>query len=265
VSRSRKKKKAVQAAARRRRLRVWFIAAKVAVVAVVVASAGVVLYRDVRAYLGQTHRYRVAHIEVTGAHRLSKDDVIRCSGVQVGAPLFELDRDAVAANVATHHRIRSALVRVTVPDQVAIDVVERVPVALVVFNRAYEIDADGIILGEYEKKVSPEGPIISGIEHTGSPTEGARIGTKGLSEALELWRLFSSDPLSKELTVSEIDLSDSNSLIMIFSNRKYEIRWPREGFAQSLQRLRNLWSESRGLPDARQYVDLRFDNNIPTR
>lgn len=264
MSRSRKKKKTTQAA-RRRRARIWLTVAKVVVPAAVIASVGVLLYRDLRTYLGQARRYRVAHIEVTGAHRVSKDEVIQFSDIRIGDPIFELDCDATAAKIARHHRIRNASVRVTMPNQVSIDVVERVPVALVVFNRAYEIDGDGVVLGEYVKKVSPEGPIISGIEGNGSPKEGARIGTKGLSQALELWRMFSSDPLAKELTVSEIDLSDSSSLIMIFSNKKYEIRWPREGFAESLQRLRNLWSESDGLPDARQYVDLRFEKNIPTR
>ncbi len=261
MSRSRKKRKA----GRQRRIRVCLTAARALVPAVVFASVSLLLYSDVRSYLVKAPRYRVAHIEVTGTDRVSKEEVIRFSGIGVGDPIFKLDCDERAANVARHHRIRNAAVRVTVPDQVAIEVVERVPVALVVSNRAYEIDADGIVLGEYEKKVSPEGPIISGIEGTGSLKEGARIGTKGLSEALELWRMFSSDPLSKELTVSEIDLSDSNSLIMIFSNRKYEIRWPREDVAQSLVRLQNAWRETGGFPNARQYIDLRFENNIPTR
>jgi len=264
VSRSRKKK-AVYAAARRRRLRICLIVAKVVVPAAVVASVGVLFYRDVRDYLRQTHRYRVAHIEVRGAHRVSKDEIIRLSDISIGDPVFELDCDDKAEKVAAHPRIRGASVRVTVPNQVSIEVVERVPVALVVSNRPYEIDADGVVLGEYEKKVSPEGPIISGIERTGSLKEGARIGTKGLSEALELWQMFSSDPLSNELTVSEIDISDSHSLIMIFSNKKYEIRWPREGFSRALQRLRDAWRETGGFPNARQYIDLRFDNNIPTR
>jgi cell division septal protein FtsQ len=242
--------------------------AKAVVLTAVVASVGVFVYRDVRNYLSETQRYRVAHIEVRGAHRLSKDEVIKCSGVHLGDRIFELGRSAAENNIANHHRIRDMTVHVTVPDRVSIEVVERVPVALVVSNRPYEIDADGVVLGEYEEGVSPEGPIISGIEASGPLKKGSRIETKELSLALELWRIFSSDPLSKELIVSEIDLSDSSALVMIFSNnsnKKYEIRWPRGDFVQSLHRLRTAWRESGGFPDTNRYIDLRFDNQIPTR
>jgi cell division septal protein FtsQ len=240
--------------------------AKVGVPVAAIACIGVIFYRDLRDYLDHAQRYQVKHIEVKGTNRVSDEEIIRCSGIRPGSSIFSLDHDEVAARVAAgHHRIRSATASVTVPDRVTIEVVERVPVALVVFNRPYEIDADGVVLGEYEKGVSPGGPIISGIKETESLEEGARLKDDGLSDALALWRLFSSDVLSGELIVSEIDISESSSLIMIFSNKKYEIRWPRRNLEECLQLLRQTWGETSGFPRVRQYIDLRFGRTVATR
>ena len=65
--------------------------------------------------------------------------------------------------------------------------------------------------------------------------------------------------------MSEIDISEQKSLIMILANREYEIRWPRENLEGCLYRLALLWKETDGFPAVRQYVDLRFSDPIPTR
>ena len=231
----------------------------------VLVSIGCLLYVDVRTYLNRSERYRVRHIEVSGTNRASEQDIVASSGILLDSPIFSLDRDQAMAGVTGHHRVRDAAVAITLPDRVSIEVVERAPVALVVFNKPYEIDANGLILGEYEKGLSPEGPIISGVKRPQPLEEGVRLRDEGLSEALELWRIFSADPIAKELTVSEIDVSDSNSLVMFFANTRYEVRWPREGYAACLHRLKGAWKRTGGFPSVRLYVDLRFGGTVPTK
>lgn len=265
MSRPRKKKKASRKAVRRRRLRMFWRITKIVGPLLVLVSIGCILYLDVRDYLNRSERYRVRYpIEVSGTNRVSDEEVVACSGIVVDTPIRSVDRDAAAAGVTAHHRVSDAAVAVTLPNRVSIEIVERVPVALVLFNKPYEIDANGLILGQYEKGLSPEGPIISGVKKPEPLKEGVQLRDDGLGEALELWRIFSADPIAKELTVSEIDVSDSNSLIMLFSNKRYEVRWSREDFALSVLRLTTLWKETGGFPAVRRYIDLRFDD-VPTK
>lgn len=262
---SRKKKKVSRKAVRRRRLRIFWRITKIGGPLLGVVSVGYLLYLDVSNYLNRSERYRVKRIEVSGTNRASEREIVACSGIVFDGPTFSVDRELAAAGVTGHHRISEALVAVTLPDRVSIEVVEREPVALVVFNKPYEIDATGLILGQYEKGLSPEGPIISGVKKPEPLKEGIQLIDDGLSEALELWRIFSTEPIAKELTVSEIDVSDSNSLIMLFSNKKYEMRWPREGFTACIHRLKAAWKQTGGLPGVRSYIDLRFDDTGPTK
>ncbi len=262
---SRKKNKVGWKAVRRRRLRIFWRITKIAGPLLAVACVVYLLYSDVSNYLNRSERYRVRRIEVSGARRASEGEIVACSGIVLDCPTFSVDRKLAAEGVTRHHRISDALVALTLPDRVSIEVVEREPVALVVFNKPYEIDASGILLGQYEKGFSPEGPIISGLNRPESLVDGVKLRDDGLTEALELWRIFSAEPIAKELAVSEIDVSDSNSLIMFFANKRYEMRWPREGFRACLQRLKAAWNQTGGFPDVRSYIDLRFDDIAPTK
>jgi cell division protein FtsQ len=250
---------------RRRKIRNIKRAAKIAVPLIVLALVAGAIYVDLKRYLRESDRYRVEFVEVAGNDRASDEQIVERSGISVGDAIFSIELEDAAERIRRHPRVKHAEVAVTVPNHVSIRVVEREPLALVVFNKPYELDAEGVILGEYKKGVSPEGPIISGVKEPELLTEGATLTGDGLEEALQLWRIFSSDAIAKELTVSEIDISERDSLIMILANKRYEIRWPRKDLEECLYRLALLWKETDGFPAVRQYIDLRFRDPIPTR
>jgi len=265
VTRSRKTKGRRKPIPRRRKIRNIKRTVKIAVPLIVLALVGRAIYVDMKRYLKDSDRYRVEFVEVAGNDRASDDQIVERSGIRIGEPIFFIELKETAEHINQHPRVKHAEVAVTVPNHVSIHVVEREPLALVVFNKPYELDDEGVILGEYKKGVSPEGPIISGVKRPDPLQEGARLPDDGLGEALKLWRIFSSDAIAKELTVSEIDISERNSLIMILANKRYEIRWPRKNLEECLYRLALLWKETDGFPAVRQYIDLRFRDPIPTR
>lgn len=265
MRRSRKTRGKRKPIPRRRKIRNIKRTAKIVIPLIVLGLVGAALFADLKRYLNDSDRYRVEFVEVTGTNRTSEDEIIEYSGIRTGDPIFSIGPKEAAARIVEHPRVKYAEVAVTVPNLVSIRVVEREPLALVVFDKAYELDSEGVILGECKKGVAPEGAIISGVKKPGFLRTGARLTDDGLKEALELWRIFSSDPIVKELTVSEIDISEQNSLIMILANKKYEIRWPRENLEGCLYRLALLWKETDGFPAVRQYIDLRFSDPVPTR
>ena len=157
---------------------------------IVLGVIGVIFYLDLRGYLTGSERYRVEHIEVTGTNRTSEDRIIEYSRIRRENPIFSIGLRESAERIMEHPRVRDAAVAVTLPNRVSIHVVEREPVALVVFNKVYELDAERVILGEYKKGLSPKGPIISGVKKPDSLQDGVPLRDDGLEEALDLWREF---------------------------------------------------------------------------
>jgi cell division protein FtsQ len=163
VRRSRKTRGKRKPIPRRRKIRNIKRTAKIVIPLIVLALVGAAVYVDVKRYLRDSDRYRVEFIEITGTNRASEDEIVEYSGIRSGAPIFSIGPKRAAERIVEHPRVKDAQVAVTVPNLVSIRVVEREPLALVVFDKAYELDSEGVILGECKKGVAPEGAIISGV------------------------------------------------------------------------------------------------------
>lgn len=85
-------------------------------------------------------------VEVTGTDRLTAAQVERVAGVSTGEALISVDTDAIARRVESIPAVKSVDVTRDWPNQVAITVTERTPVATVQIGSSTKaLDADGIV------------------------------------------------------------------------------------------------------------------------
>jgi cell division protein FtsQ len=113
----------------------WII---VAVSAVLVAVLGWV-------FLG-TAVFGVRRVEVTGSTIASADEVRSMAAVAPGTPLARVDTGAVAERVRTLAPVADVSVVRAWPDTLIIAITERVPIAAVAADGAYQIlDAEGVV------------------------------------------------------------------------------------------------------------------------
>ncbi len=124
----------------------------------------------------------VDHVDVTGSHHLSAEEVRRASGVVPGAALLRLDLDTARRRVEAMPWVATAKVHRDLPGRVRIAVTERVPAA---WSRApgggvAVLDTTGRVL-----EVDPQPPAglpevvgltrVPGPGHTARPAAGARL------------------------------------------------------------------------------------------
>jgi hypothetical protein len=86
-----------------------------------------------------------------------------------------------------------------------------------------------------------------------------------LRAALEVWALFSSVPMSGDVTVSELAAYSANEVVMYCDEFSYEIRWGSEETEQQASRLNVLWDRENGLLNCAEYLDLRFGEKLVCR
>lgn len=108
-----------------------------ALASVLAVALGLVLYF--------TPIMSVRHIAVSGLAALTEPEVLTAAAVPQGAPLLQVDTDAVAERVATIRRVASARVQRDYPSTLRIIVVERVPVAVKDYpDGPHLFDKDGV-------------------------------------------------------------------------------------------------------------------------
>lgn len=125
--------------ARFRRLRPFLYAA--AVLALVVTGVWLLWFSSV---------LEARDVEVTGNGTLSAARVEKAARAPLGEPLVGVDLDAIEQRVEAIASVRSASVSRSWPHTIQIDVVERVPVAVVSRGVGLQaVDEDGYLFGSY--------------------------------------------------------------------------------------------------------------------
>ena len=136
------------------------VVAVVITVAVVVWGAKVVYqYALTSAYFG------VQHVEINGNERLSNSDVLTAAGIEMDQNIFEVKLPEVIRRLEDTPWVVEANATQKLPKTIIIDIVERRPEILVLFDVPYLVDESGEIF----KRWVPGDPLpecmITGLTH----------------------------------------------------------------------------------------------------
>jgi len=111
----------------------------------------------------------VTEITVDGAARLSKNEVVAESGIEMGSNIFSFSVSEAAEGVKRHPWVARARVARTGLGAVRIEIKEREPAALVRFerpggaDRLRIMDMSGVVFAEYSHEDALDLPVVTGV------------------------------------------------------------------------------------------------------
>lgn len=177
-------------------------------VVVAVASAVGVVYAVKALKSGDVMPVR--SVAVRGVADERGREVRAYADVRLGAPLFGVDLDEVAARVREHPFVRAVTVRRVPPDGIEIEVTERTPSALVAAGTLYLVDDTGAAFKRARPGDGLDLPVVTGLE--ASDFEGGAPPL--LATALEAIRAYqeSARPAG-ELSEAHVDAGRGVTLV----------------------------------------------------
>ena len=116
-----------------------------------------------------TPRLAITDIAVTGIKRLTREEVIAQSGIELGQNLLSYSASDSLEGLKQDPWIADARIARTGLDSVLIDITEREPAALVRFERPGDadklriMDSEGVVFIEYTSEDNLDLPVITGI------------------------------------------------------------------------------------------------------
>jgi len=226
------------------------------------AVAGVVVL-GISSFVDDSPTFRVRTVTVDGANVLREEAILAVADVTANDKLLETEPELIAKRIMAMPYVEHCEVQRAYPDRLIIRLVERVPAATIMVNqRAYEVDANGLVLREVDPLMPHEGPLLSNIAEVPALEPGFHLESAAFSEAMSLWEAWNTVPLSEELTLSEISAESPTFLRMFFEDLGYELRWGRSDYGTQALRLQVLWNEKQGKLPCKEYLDLRFDQDL---
>jgi len=133
--------------------------------------------------LTTTEALAVKTIKVSGAKRVTREEVIAISGIEPGMNILTFNTARTVERLESDPWIERASVERRAPDTVRIEITERVPVALVKLDAMYVMDASGVVFKEYSPEDELDLPVITGFTKDGLRRDMAGL-TRGVVELM---------------------------------------------------------------------------------
>ena len=194
-------------------------------------------------YTDRTQNLHVAHFDVAGHKRMTKDAVIAACGVTPGSSLMKVNPYEVARRLEMLPWVRKATVQQVMPSTLAIQVQEYQPFALLLGKDLSIVDRSGYVFKVAEPGEADDLPIITGFstnliragEHAGvgeavqfagpgSDGQGETATQRKLRDLLHLIDAHALSPLAQRFPLSELHYDQVLGTTLISAKDGAEIR-----------------------------------------
>jgi cell division protein FtsQ len=220
-------------------------------------ALGITAVRYSRPYLS----WKVGEVKILGCTNAPESELLELTGVHFGSSLSALDLKELSRRLARHPWVKQAQVtRDWARKALVIEVQERVPEALILFDGLYFVDRQGEIFKRVERGDRLDFPILTGLKiqevRRGSPEAVAT-----LHQALAFLDLLQYRKGFTSRDISEIHLNPQKGLTVFTVKEGMAIRLGFGEFKDKLDRLEKI------LPDLKRKVHQveSVDLNIPKR
>jgi cell division protein FtsQ len=210
---------------------------------------------------------RIKQIHIDGNRIVGANEILQLTQIPMNTFLYKVDLTAIQRNVMSHHYIKDAVVERNLPYSIHIQVVERVPIAIVNRSEIKYLDESGVVLpGSISHRLF-DLPMISGISASESLALGSTIQEPDVIEALHLLATMKIVNRPMYHNISEVQLRNGSDLVVYSAEGGVPIIFGRDEIPGQLVRLETFWNNvvhTRGTQFL-QYIDLRYHDQIVAR
>jgi cell division protein FtsQ len=210
---------------------------------------------------------RIKQVKIDGNRIVGENEILQLTQVQLNAFLYKVDLTAIQRNVMSHHYIKDALVERNLPNSIHIQIVERVPIAMLNRPETMYLDENGVVLPRSISHRLFDLPMISGISASEPLALGSIMKQSDVMETLQLLATMKIVNRPMYHNISEVQVRNGGDIIVYSTEGGVPIIFGRDEMPSKLVRLETFWNDvvrTRGT-QLLQYVDLRYHDQIVAR
>ncbi|KUK09970.1 MAG: Polypeptide-transport-associated domain protein FtsQ-type [Clostridia bacterium 41_269] len=197
--------------------------------------------------------FNIDTLTVKGNKLLSREKVIKLSGVKKGTNIFKVNVREIEEKIEDHPVVKNASVKRIFPDTLAVEVQEHKPSAVIAVEGGFVLlDAEGYCIERVEKVSYMSLPIITGVEVEEKVSPGDKISNKKLDLALKV--LSSSNPNDLSFA-AEIDVNNPVCINLYTRSGIKIILGEAEKIGEKIETAKKVLSQ---LDRQIDYIDLRY-------
>jgi cell division protein FtsQ len=246
------------------RKRRWILMAKAAglLSAVTLMSLGFVLCHD---FLTQYDYFNARQLVVTGAGRLTVEEITRRAAIQKGINILSLNLTNTRKKLLTHPWIEEADISRKLPDEIHIHIKEQQPIAVLDLGRKFIVNADGVIFKEWEPADPADLPVVTGLQFSDINVPGTSRTSvfEAVMTVLTLGR--QENHIFPSGWIQGIRVDREIGLTLIAFDKKKRIKLGYDNYAGKYENLKSIiihLKTGSGLPPDFEMIDLNDLNRV---
>jgi cell division protein FtsQ len=225
--------------------------------------AGVVIYLVYASYsfLVSDPRFKITNVSFRGHHSMLDKQLLDWMGPIHGENLFTYDLSRASERLAEHPWILSASVQRKFPQEVQIELTERVPYARVKFDKIFLMDNFGVILSE-EKPEYRHLPLIV------QPAKGAKpenFSGDRVIQSLKTMHYFNKLSFFENNPLDIAELKGDSRIIFFTRNRDLQIQMSMEALTEGFKKFMIVLDTLEDDNMKIQMIDLSFKDQVVVR
>lgn len=231
---------------------------KVAICAVVLASVYGSWY-----WMSHSQYLCLNKIVVEGGHHLSHDELLRLTCLTSRTNLLRVSLRTVEGAIGRYPWVESATAKRKLPDQLAITIKERIPIAILNSNnKMYLVDRSGYVFKEMTPDDTLTLPVISGA--MSNDIKGRRLSGASM-RAIELVTMAGRGARTLGANnIKKINISNSGDLMLYTADHGICIHFKSEDIKMQFARAEKILFQlyRSGNYERVASIDLDYDNNM---
>ncbi len=218
-------------------------------------------WRIVYGYMKETPLLTLHEITIEGSQRTSEKDILSMTQLDRQMNILSIDLDKLREKVQAHPWIERAEIRRIFPDRISIRITERKPVAIILLDRLYYIDRQGVIFARVPKGRQIDHPVLTGLrrdDFKAHPDEAWGF----VSRALKLIGVIAGGEILSQKDISEIHMDKAFGLSVYTNDRAIEIKLGLDLYEAKWKRLERVWRHLRKSPLQPAYIDCNYEKRV---
>ncbi|MDQ7051713.1 MAG: FtsQ-type POTRA domain-containing protein [candidate division KSB1 bacterium] len=115
-------------------------------------------------WIQDNQAFSVQNIRVTGAYLVSADEILQAAHDEAQKHIFKADLRTIEKRLAKFPQVKSVRVSRVFPNSIRIELEEREPVAVIIDNGIWGVDAEGVLLPRQQTVRGLDFPVIVGLQ-----------------------------------------------------------------------------------------------------
>jgi len=211
--------------------------------------------------------FHAKEILITGQRILTKTDILDWTQLTAEENLLAVNAKNIQKRLNHHPWIEQVNVHREFPDTLSIEIVEKKPLAIVLFDQSIIIDINGYVIKEQKESDPTDLPIITGIAHSDLSQPGRPLSKKMIAIVHVLAEKKQTIGFPQNIKISQLHVDIDFGITIWLGDPEFKILFGLDNYKEKFQQLRKLLTffRYRKAYQRIEYIDMNNLDRIVVR